>query len=113
MPAAYIYDGYTQPGRINAVDGLHPEVNFLFRPKFGGDRAEVYSRMKLHAEGRNREDIVDVAIAGSMVEWDVRDGNDGTVPIHPQHVARLHPKVKLKMFEQVMANQPAEEAAKN
>ncbi|MAH50430.1 hypothetical protein CMI37_31705 [Candidatus Pacearchaeota archaeon] len=118
MSCSYIYDGYTQDGLILAKEGLHDEIRFLFRPKVGRSRAAVYDKMGLRETRADREDVINEAIASAIVEWNVRNGDESTVPPDIEHIEKIHPAAKPSMFEQIMGNKPKErddqqDAAKN
>lgn len=52
---AFIDDGYTETVGIEAVDGLHPSMEFTYRPFAGNEVAETFRRIQLGPTAMHRD----------------------------------------------------------
>lgn len=108
-----IPDGYTRPGRIAAVNELHGELNFTFRPMVPNERDDIYAVIRRFADDpRKYNEVISKAIADKVQEWDARDTNGKTYPITPRNAANLQPELFDKLYNVLMgtrASDPVED----
>lgn len=90
-------DGYTESAYIAAVPGIHGEHRVRYRPMTHQQRYVIGSgvRGKSAAESSN---LVASAVAGQIVEWDVRDAGGQLHPITPSGAARLKPMLLERLY---------------
>jgi len=84
-----IDDGFTLPGRIDPVAGLHEGLTFRFRPMLAEEFEEI-EEAKEGMKARPGIHLVAKAIAKHVCEWSEVDENGKPRPINFENVRRLH-----------------------
>jgi hypothetical protein len=102
-----VSDGYTEFGYIAAVPGLHPAVEFRYRPvlfeQFDAHRAAYVSPVNF----KSRHMVPPAVLKEYVKTWDITDPVTGeTVPLTNANVARLNAAVMERMFWIVLGAQP-------
>lgn len=102
-----VSDGYTELGYIAAVPGLHPAVEFRYRPvlfeQFDAHRAAYMAPPNF----KSRHMVPPAVIKEYVKSWDITDPESGqTVSITASSVARLNVAVMERMFWIVLGSQP-------
>lgn len=72
--AGFIADGYTIEGYLAEVPGLHPELNFEYRPMAPADRAVALKDLKKAQESLNPKKSEFVAaeiLSKRITDWDL------------------------------------------
>jgi hypothetical protein len=94
--SAYVADGYLEDGKIEAVEGLHPAINFKFRPIMGPQWAGLIEQTK---QSQFYADGID-ALAVAIKSWDVTDGDGKPVAITKETLtANIRPQVIGKLLD--------------
>ena len=89
MTSAFIEDGYTEERYIKAVDRMHPEVRFKFRPILPEDRAAFIEDVATGSkqDPKKGERLVGQALADHLVEWSL------DLPPEPANIMLLKPSL--------------------
>jgi hypothetical protein len=103
-----IKDGYTRPGYIAAVDRLHDEVEFTYRPMFGGEGDEL-NNDKFHLQEPAKKAYDEAGgIASHLVTWSETDENGAAVPITRDAVYHLPALVRQKLLNSIAGYRPSD-----
>ncbi len=87
---AVIADGYTEPGYIKEVSGIHGDVRFTFRPMTVDARSALYALSdKMKPEAYDQKCAAE--LAAHLTSWDITDGKDVAVPISAKATINLKP----------------------
>ena len=89
MLSAFIQDGYTEERYIKAVDLMHPEVHFKFRPILAEDRAAFVENVATGSkqDPKKGERLVGQALADHLVDWSL------DLPPTPANIMLLKPSL--------------------
>ena len=89
MTSAFIEDGYTEERYIKAVERMHPEVRFKFRPILAEDRAAFIEDVATGSkqDPKKGERLVGQALADHLVEWSL------DLPPTPANIMLLKPSL--------------------
>jgi hypothetical protein len=103
-----IKDGYTRPGYIAAVDRLHDEMEFTYRPMFGGEGDEFNSD-KFHLQEPAKKAYDEAGgIAGHLVTWSETDEGGVAVPVTRDTVYHLPALVRQKLLNIIAGYRPSD-----
>lgn len=104
MDVSYIPDGYTRPGYIEAIPGLHGALGFVFRPMLAHERSIVLE--SIEKAGRNKSDrLAASTIAHRIVSWDLKHPvSGGEIQVSEPEAIRLHPILLSRLFNIVLGN---------
>ena len=64
-----INDGHTRKGRINAVPGLHGQLDFEFRPMLAADVEAFEAMLDKAKAGRAQVELIAALVAKQLVSW--------------------------------------------
>jgi hypothetical protein len=107
----FIHDGWTCKGRVDAVPGLHPAVEFTYRPATPRQRYEFQL-----AEAARKVDVACDLLCRLLVSVRVA-GDDKEFQLQPAQAAQLPADVFSAMFDMAMCfvapNVTTEQAEKN
>lgn len=107
METGYIPDGYTRPGFISRVPGLHPELRFTFRPLLCTERAVILTHVEKSGPDK-AERIAAETIAKKVSDWDLRHPtSNGIVALTEPEILKTHPVLLSKLFQIVAGNMPS------
>jgi hypothetical protein len=105
----FIPDGYTEPFRLKAVEGLHGELQGTFRRLTAAQRDGVYTFID---QNKQRPTLYNASVAKMLAEqvvtWDAKDDRGQSVPLNAATVARLHPTLYDKLYGIVMSRIPSD-----
>lgn len=87
-------DGYTRDGYIAAIEGLHGEIAFSFRPLTRDERDAVNVRIGKKAKGETTTDVMANVICRQVKDWSIAD----VVALEPGVVKRMHPALVDKLY---------------
>lgn len=110
MSKNIIRDGYTRTGYIAAVERLHDELRFEYRPMLPEqvETLQDATEKKTPSEGIR---LVAAALAKQITSWSETAGEDANatpVPINFEHVRRLHFSVINKLYRIVAGISPSD-----
>jgi len=91
-------DGYTEPGYIKPVIGLHGEFRFRFRPMLTEEYSHLIAasdEMSGQAYDRKAADMM----LGKLTEWNLSDGKGVLVPITQKTILRLKVALFNKLYK--------------
>jgi hypothetical protein len=92
---AYIPDGYTEDGFIAAEPGIHPAVNFTYRPMLHEEVVQV----DVEAARKSGSNLPAArALAEKLVEWDIVDHKGKPLTIGFEVLSKLRGKLFLKLW---------------
>ena len=94
-------DGYTEPGYVAELPGIHGAVRFKFRPMRAEVRSRVMDGMK-EKKTAEQDAIVAKMLAEHVVEWDLTDAKHQSVPRTVDTVRRLKPKLFYRLWDIVL-----------
>lgn len=94
-------DGYTEPGYIAEVPGIHGAVRFKFRPMRCEVRSRIMDGLK-EKKSAEQDTIVAKMLAEHVVEWDVTDGKGKEVSRTVDNFRRLKPKLFYRLWDIVL-----------
>jgi hypothetical protein len=101
-------DGYTEPGYIAAIPGLHGPLQFKFRPTLVADQP----RWARGSESNVSDAVWDQQCAGLMAErivsWSLVSPKGEPVPICASSLLRLKPKIFTKLFGILLGVNPSD-----
>jgi hypothetical protein len=102
-----IEDGYTERG-VLAASGLHPRVEFTYRPMLVeqiGDHFQAAEKLA----GKNLRRLVADHIARHVKGWDLKDAKGDPVPLDKDHVLLLRPRLFNRLFSVVVGDEAPDE----
>lgn len=110
MSCDYIEDGYTETGYITAVDGIHGELRFEYRPAVG----RIADRITGMIQGPNADwerwwDESSKALAvkpGLLKAWSIKDRKGNAVPITAANIQNVRQLLIHKLW-MIVAGQMA------
>ena len=108
MLTAYIDDGYTREGRIEAAHGRWPEINFAYRPADASQVVEQIMRGK-HLDDLKWHQHIAERLAGNLVSWDVKNAKGESVEITAANLMRLVHPVLMKIYGIVSGAESSDE----
>jgi len=91
MTSAFIQDGYTEERYIKAVERMHPEVRFKFRPILAEDRAAFIEETGSEQDPKKGERLVGQALADHLVGWSL------DLPPDPANIMKLKPSLMVRL----------------
>lgn len=94
-------DGYTEPGYIAEVPGIHGAVRFKFRPMLSEKRSRVMDGLK-EKKAAEQDAIVAKTLAEYVVEWDLTDAKGKPVGRTPDTFRRIKPKLFYRLWDIVL-----------
>lgn len=97
---AFIHDGCTCNGYLEAAPGLYPAARLSYRPILLQGRAVIYD-MIAKASPAKGEDIAAHAIAEQVISWDIRDHQGKEVEITVDNALRLQPMLSARIFKMI------------
>jgi hypothetical protein len=77
-----INDGYTQPGYIAAVAGVHDALDFSYRPMLPEERDEFTRLEGISAEAAHA--YARQVLVNNVKTWNVVGDNDNTLPVNDE-----------------------------
>lgn len=84
-------DGYTEPGYIAGVPGLHPRpLRFTFRPPLPEERVEHAAALE-QLKGVQEQLACHAFIAEKLKTWDHVDKDGKPIPVSAVNVGRMKP----------------------
>lgn len=88
MPSAFIQDGFTLDGKVEARLPLYPEVRFTYRPALA---RSIYAARAQNARGKPEDELQSDAkmVAQHLVSWDVLGADGEVAPITLENIQRL------------------------
>lgn len=86
-----INDGHTRKGRINAVAGLHEQLDFEFRPMLAAD-VEAFEGLLENKKPRQVVELIAGMVARQLVSW-----SEDVDPRKVENVLRLPHPVLLRL----------------
>lgn len=95
---AFIPDGYTETGILREVPGLHPRIKFRFRPLLIEQRVEYFAVAE-KLQGMQLRRLVALHLSRQLVDWDLKDPQGNVIPLTPEAILRLKPRVFDRLFE--------------
>jgi hypothetical protein len=102
MPGTnFIADGYTQPGYIRPVEGLHHALRFRFRPVLAEERSRLADMAGASTSTSYLRQMA-ALLAEKLEAWDVTDHRAQDVEISAANVLRLQPELLLKLQQIVL-----------
>ena len=105
---AYIPDdGYTEPGFVRGVPGLHPDCGFAFRPTLTEEVEKLLGATE-DKPGQVIEQLHARAIAGHITTWDLADAAGKALPITVANVLRLKRRLLQRFRAIVIFGEPTD-----
>lgn len=105
----FIPDGYTEPFRIKAIEGLHGELRGTFRRLTPAQRDGMFTYID---QNKSRPTQYNAAVAKMLSEqivtWDCVNDRGDAVAISAANVARLQATLYDKLYNVVMSRQPSD-----
>lgn len=92
-----VADGYTQPGFIEGVEGLHRGVLFEFRPMLPEEVDEIEFKCSQLTPAAARVASAE-RLAMQVVSWDIANKEGQKILINGASVRRLRPALFVKMW---------------
>lgn len=111
MLSAFVGDGYEEPGFIAAVENLHPELTFTFRPLTAEELGD-HTASTAHADERGKRKVVADKLAKKLVSWSLVDQHNNPVSVSAENMLKLKPRVFARLFEIVWGYDAPETQAK-
>lgn len=90
-------DGYTVPGYLEAVPGLHPALRFEYRPIQVMQRDAVDKSIASKGSAHAHQ-VVRSCVASRLTHWNAVDLKGEPLPIEPANVGTLPPLLYDKLF---------------
>ena len=103
----YIPDGYTQPGYIEAVAGLHGSLRFSYRPYTSEERAKTMLPINQASPDR-RPTLYMQAIIKKLTAWDLVDQKEQALPISIATLRVLVPTLFDVLVDVVLGFRPSD-----
>jgi hypothetical protein len=98
MPSAYIDDGYSLTKTIPAVDGVHDEVVFSYRPITLADVSRYNHQLATLPESEHDAMIAGL-LAGKIISWNLRASDNSPVPVSTAAMLMVLPVVFWAIFK--------------
>lgn len=96
---AILDDGYTEHGYIKAIERAWPEVRFKFRPMRREQRMMLIGEQFTQLPADTQTKKAAEALAGQLIEWDVKDARGEPLKPIAANVAKLKPQ----LFERLLS----------
>ena len=96
MLSAFITENCIEERYIKAVERMHPEVRFKFRPILAEDRAEFIHRTGKEKDPKRAERIAGKALADHLVSWSLGDD------VSPGRIMKLKPSLLARLVSIVL-----------
>ena len=96
MLSAFITEDCIEERYIEAVDRMHPEARFKFRPILAEDRAEFIHRAGKEEDPKRAERIAGKALADHLVSWSLGDD------VSPARIMKLKPSLLSRLVSIVL-----------
>ena len=96
MLSAFITEDCIEERYIEAVDRMHPEARFKFRPILAEDRAEFIHRAGKEEDPKRAERIAGKALADHLVSWSLGDD------VSPARIMKLKPSLLARLVTIVL-----------
>jgi len=93
----FIEDGYTEDGYLEAIEGLRNAVRFKYRPAGHLRREAVMDSLK-NKPAKDYCRIIHQLLLDTVLEWDIADGNGGTLPLNMAWITKLRPVIIEGMY---------------
>ena len=104
MISAFITDDCIEKSYIKAVNRMHPECRFEFRPILAEDRAEFIHRIGKEEDAKRAERIAGKALADHLVSWSLGDD------VSPARIMKLKPSLLARLVTIVLyADDPGDD----
>ena len=97
----FISDGYTEPGYIAAVDGMHGELRFTYRPMLPEEVDQIQAVLDQENVARSHE-----AIRGVLVRQ-VKTWSDA-LPVTADSLRTIRPALWNRLYLIVSGRQPSD-----
>ena len=103
----YIPDGYTEAAFVRAVQHVHGDFRFVYRPMLVEERGPL-----LAVSATMKPDVFDqkcaTEISRRLVSWSLTDAQGNTVQHSTPNVLRLKPKLFARVFAIVTGLEPSD-----
>ena len=96
MISPFITSDSIEKSYIEAVDRLHPECRFQFRPILAEDRAAFIYRVGQEEDAKRAERIAGKALADHLVSWSLGDD------VSPAKIMKLKPSLLARLVSIVL-----------
>ena len=104
MTSAFITENYIEQRYIEAVDRLHPECRFKFRPILVEDRATFLDDVANEKDPKRAERIAGKALADHLSSWSLGDD------VSPARIMKLKPSLLSRLVSIVLyADDPGDD----
>ncbi len=111
MPSAFISDGFTLTGKVEALPGIYDAFTFEYRPALPPAVAD-YHRRNRGARTTDEEMKIDAEWAMKyLVSWDLTDGRGNVVPLSAANFKLVHLSAQASVLNHINSYSPAQEAA--
>ncbi|MCC9608518.1 hypothetical protein LOC68_09870 [Blastopirellula sp. JC732] len=99
----FLDDGYFETGHISALDGVHGELHFVYRPMIHADKEAYYELAK-------RADVAPTTAIATFVTRHLQEWSLAR-PIEVEQVERLRPRLLERLFYIVMGEIASDQEA--
>jgi len=100
-------DGYTENGYIAAVNGLHGELRFTFRPLLVQEQAKwVKGANNMQSEAWNRQCAV--LMCERIKSWSLTTDDDKPLAVTANWILRLKPALFSKLYGILLGTEPSD-----
>lgn len=98
----FIEDGYTRDGYIAAMPGIHPSLNFKFRPMLTQERSRLLQAASLRTDTGEQDEVNAKTIIDHIVSWDA--GQKCTAEL----LLKLQPAISTKLVNIIAGYQASD-----
>lgn len=110
MALGYIpNDGYTELAVIHEVKGLHPRVQFSFRPMLQAELVD-YHKIIDKLQGMELRKLIANHLASKVKSWDLKDHKGETVALTVDNFLRVKEVLFFKLFKVVATDVAPDES---
>lgn len=106
MGSIFIDDAFTLPGKVTPLQGVHPEINFTYRPTLP-QRAYEFSASVTGRGPTERMNETVRLLVEQVTGWDAKDGAGNAIAIDARILRRVFARVLDQMLDAVLGYSPA------
>jgi len=112
--SAFIDDGYTIDFFIRGEEGLYPPVRGKYRPMISTEILRSNDAVRKATDAAAGEVVLAQWMAKRIIEWDIKNRDGEDVPISPETIIKMNPRLSKKLHELVYSvSAPEKDPAKN
>jgi hypothetical protein len=103
-------DGYTEPGYIKAIVGIHGDIRFTYRPMLIQEQSKATAEAGEAGRGKpERYDRVCAEkLAHHLLTWSLRDSSGTPLAIEINTLLRIKPMAFLRLWAIVLGTQASD-----